>query len=55
MFHVSYSSSGGQALDNMMGGLSNDPPVVPTAMGLGSECPCGLTKGIRRYLFGSSE
>ena len=55
MFHVSYSSSGGQALDNMMGGLSNDPPVVPTAIGLGCECPCGLAKGSRRYLFGRSE
>jgi len=55
MFYVSHSSSGRQALDNMMGGLSDDPPVVPTAIGLGSECPCGLAKGIRRYLFGSSE
>ena len=42
MLHVSHSSSGGQALNNMMRGLSNDPPVVPAAIGLGRECPCGL-------------
>jgi hypothetical protein len=55
MFHVSHSSLGRQALNNMMRRLSNDSPVVPTAIGLGPECPCGLAKGIRRYLFGSSE
>jgi hypothetical protein len=55
MFHVSHSSSGRQALNNMMGRLSNDSPVVPAAIGLSPECPCGLAKGIRRYLFGSRE
>jgi hypothetical protein len=29
MLHLSQRSSGGQALNNMMRGLSNDPPVVP--------------------------
>ena len=49
MFHVGHSSSGRQALNNMMGRLSDDPPVVPAAIGLGPECPCGFAKGIRRY------
>jgi hypothetical protein len=34
MFHVSHGSLGRQALNNMMGCLSNDSPVVPTAFGL---------------------
>jgi len=55
MFHVSHSSSGRQALNNMMSRLSNNSPTVPTAIGLGAECPCGLAKGIRCYLFGSGE
>jgi hypothetical protein len=55
MLHVSHSGSGRQALDNMMGSLSNNSPVVPTAIGLSAERPCGLAKGIRRYSFGSSE
>jgi hypothetical protein len=55
MFYVSHGSLGRKALNNMMGRLSNDSPVVPTAIGLGPECPCGLAKGIRRYLFSSSE
>ena len=55
MLYVSYSSSGRQALNDMMGGLSNDSPTVPAAIGLSAECPCGLAKGIRRYCFGSSE
>jgi integrase len=37
----------------MMGRLSNESPIVPTAIGLGPECACA--KGIGRYLFGSSE
>ena len=55
MLHVSHSSSGRQALDNVMGSLSNDLPTVPTAIRPGAECPCRLAKSIRCYLFGSSE
>jgi hypothetical protein len=55
MFHVSHSGSGRQALNNMMGRLSNNSPIVPTASGLGAERPCGLAKGIGRCLFGGSE
>jgi hypothetical protein len=55
MLHVSHSSSERQALNDMMGGLSNDSATVPAAIGLSAERPCGLAKGIRRYCFGSSE
>jgi len=55
MFHVSHRSLGRPALNNMTGRLSNNSPIVPTAIGLSAERPCGLAKGIRRYLFGSGE
>jgi len=55
MLHVSHGGLGRQALNNMVGCLSNDSPVVPTTSGLSPKCSRGLAKGIGRYLFGSSE
>jgi len=55
MFRVSHGSFGRQQLDNMIGCLSNDSPVVPTAFGLSRKCSCVFARGIHRYLFGHRE
>src|ERR1022692_358176 len=55
VFHVRHGGLRRQALNNMMGRLSNNWPIVPAALGLSRKCSCGLSEGLSRYPFGCSE
>ena len=55
MLHVGHCSLSRQPLNNMVGRLSDDPPVIAAAFGLGPKCSCRFAKGIRRDRLGGSK